>query len=131
MRPTIPLIIAAALVLALGQGMASQATAKVVRNPKGVASNPAVEVGGYHVRRGATPPIQYTLLLAPAGQWLTPGISPWSASQGSWLAAQSRWFRPCAIWPWSFFGSPSFHRFSPFGRIPARPPINWFLPPLP
>jgi hypothetical protein len=131
MRPNFPLIIATALVLALGQGMAKQGAAKVVHNTSAVASNPAVEVGGYHVRPGATPPIIYSLALAPAGQWLTPGIIPWSASQGgSWLASQSRWFGQCGIWPWGFFGASSFRHLAPFGRIPSRPPINWFLPPL-
>ena len=145
MRPTIPLIIAATLGFVLGQGMANQGAAKVVSNGKAAVSNPAVEVGGYHVRPGVTLPIQYSLILAPAGQWLTSGIIPWRTPrgfwlgsqgsclgfQGSWLASQSHWLRQCAIWPWGFFGSPAFRHPAPFGRIPGRPPINWLLTPLP
>src|SRR5580698_11671641 len=138
MRPTIPLIIAAALVFILGQGMDSQA--KVVHTGKAAPANPAVEVGGYRVRPGVVPPIQYSMILAPAGQWVTPGFTPWSATQGSWLASQSRWFRQCRTWPWGFFGSPAFRppgsfgsAFRPpgsFGRVPVGPRINWLLPSL-
>jgi hypothetical protein len=128
MRPTIPFLVAAALVLSLGQGISSQTTAKVVRDAKAAASNPAVEVGGYHIRPGVVPPIQYSMILAPAGQWLTPGIVPWGVGQGSWLASQSRWLRQCAFWPWGFFGSPAFRQPVPFGRPLAGPRINWVLP---
>jgi hypothetical protein len=139
MRPRIALIIAAALVLVLCEGMADQAAAKVVRINNAAPSNPAVEAGGLRLRHGAPPPVQYSLIGALA---LPP---PTQFSMAGALASQSRWLRQWAFWPCGSFGSlsfhhQSFHHFGPFGlffpqtrpfRIPARPPIDWMLPLFP
>src|ERR1700674_765034 len=107
MRPTIPLTIAAALVLVLCHEMTDQAVAKVVRTGRSVPSNPAVEEGGLHLVPGPPPPIPYSLIGA--------------------LALDSQVVGRCTFWPaWGVFGPLPFR--PPFGQFWAGPRIRVLRP---
>ena len=116
MRPTIPLTIAAALVLILCQEMTDQAVAKVVRTGRSAPANPAVERGGLHLVPGPPPPIPYSLIGA--------------------LALDSQVVGRCAFWPpWGLFGPLPFRQpFRQFGVGPRiqvlRPLIPWVSRPF-
>jgi hypothetical protein len=101
MRRTIPLIIAAALVLVLCQEMSDQAVAKVVRTGRSAPSNPAVEEGGLHLAPGPPPPIPYSLIGA--------------------LALDSQVIGRCALWsPWGSVAPLPFRQPGLFGPFPFR-----------
>jgi hypothetical protein len=105
MRPTIPLTIAAALVLILCQEMTDQAVAKVVRT--GRSANPAVERGGLHLVPGPPPPIPYSLIGA--------------------LALDSQVVGRCAFWPpWGLFSPLPFRQPGLFGPLAFRQPFRQF-----
>ena len=116
MRPTIPLIIATALVLVLCQEMTDQAVAKVVRTGRSAPANPAVEEGGLHLVPGPPPPIPYSLIGA--------------------LALNNQVVGRCAFWsPWGLFGPLPFRQ--PFWQLGAvsrisvlRPLVPWVSRPL-
>jgi hypothetical protein len=111
MRPTIPLTIAAALVLVLCHEMTDQAVAKVVRTGRSAPSNSAVEEGGLHLAPGPPPPIPYSLIGA--------------------LALDGQVVGRCGLWsPWGSFGPLAFRQpFQQFGAFPRirvlRPLIPW------
>jgi hypothetical protein len=107
MRPTIPLTIAAALVLVLCHEMTDQAVAKVVRTGRSAPSNSAVEEGGLHLAPGPPPPIPYSLIGA--------------------LALDSQAVGRCAFWsPWGSFGPLPFRQPGLFSPLPFRQPFRQF-----
>jgi hypothetical protein len=91
MRPSIPHIIAVALLVVVCRGAVDQAGAKVVRDGKGATpANPAVEAGGLRRQSAAPPQIPYSLIGAIAGQ--------------------DRWIGACSIWQSGLLDSLSVHR---------------------
>jgi hypothetical protein len=107
MRPTIPLTIAAALVLVLCQEMSDQAVAKVVRTGRGAPSNPTVEEGGLHLAPAPPPQIPYSLIGA--------------------LALDNQVVGRCGFWsPWALFGPLHFRQPGFFGPLPFRHPFRQF-----
>jgi hypothetical protein len=126
MRPTIPLLIAAALVLVFCHGMTDQAVAKVVRTGKTTPSNPAVEEGGLHLAPGhPPPPVPYSLIGALALD--NQGVGRCSFWQQPWGLFAPLPFRQPGFFGPFFFRQP-FRQFSTFPRInvlrPLVPPVS-------
>lgn len=90
MRTRIVCGIAATAILLLCLTGFQQASAKLVRDGKAAASNPAVEAGGHHLPSQPDPAIPYSMIGA--------------------VASEGHWIMQCALWPWRQFGTLAWFR---------------------
>jgi hypothetical protein len=100
MRPRILYIIAAALVLVVCRTAFDDAGAKITRDGKGSPSNPPVEAGGYHLTKGTSAPVSYSLVGA--------------------VANESQWVGTCSGGPWRLFDMISQQRNGIHGKAFVR-----------
>ncbi len=112
MRPCLPHVLAAALVLFLCRTAEDQGVARVVLDSKDEHANPGVDGGGHHLPPQPPKGVPYSLIAA--------------------IASEGRWLEQCAMRPWILLkGGGSDHHAVPQRSVPIHPDHGMTAPRLP